>query len=215
MRSRHDTRRSESDRWMDQAACRDKPARWFTDPTGPDDTRQALKTCARCPVRGTCLAVALNHPVDADVGVWGGTTEQTRLLIRRRDLDASQVLHSPPALAASLLHRPQTRAPAATTALGPISRKKTEVAPRRLEAPEITVARDSHGDYVDATGRVIIFHIHGDPPWMLMIDRRCIARTRTMAEARRVAWSTLHPSPNLIASRAVTREPSACRQSRR
>ena len=62
------------------------------------------------------------------------------------------------------------------------------------EAPMLTVSRDKHGDYSDATGRVIIFRIHGHPPWMLMVDGRCHTRTETFNAARRTAWDALNPS---------------------
>ena len=67
----------------------------------------------------------------------------------------------------------------------------------RLAAPEITVARDANGDFVDADGRVIIFKIAGTPPYMLMIDGRCIRRTPTLTAARQAAYRHLHPGPTL------------------
>ena len=67
----------------------------------------------------------------------------------------------------------------------------------RLPEPELTVSRDRNGDYISADGRCVIFRIHGDPPWMLMIDSRCIARTDTLGEARRAAWQARHGTPDL------------------
>lgn len=159
--------------WMQQAACRYQPTEWFTDPDSADEeeVQRALDTCTRCPVRRSCLHTALSHPVSADTGIWGGTTEQTR-----RRLRGGAHTIEPPAL---------TRQPPPT----PSTTRSTP----RLPAPEITLGRDTHGDYTDATGRVTAFRIHGDPPWMLMIDGRCVARTRTLTEARQRAW-TMQPS---------------------
>jgi hypothetical protein len=204
----------EGDRWMDRAACRDKPARWFTDPGGPDDVRRALETCGHCPVRGVCLDVVLRHPVDADVGVWGGTTERTRRQVRIGRTN------SPPDVATDRPHQHRHEGTGEVAEddedLGerpPINMRRT-AAVERLAAPEITVARDAHGDFTDVTGRVIIFRIHGSPPWMLMIDRHCIARTETVADARRIAGTTLHPSQRSVTSRAVNHE-GACPPVRR
>lgn len=71
--------------WMDNALCReigDKP--FFSD--DPALTKKAQRICLRCPVIIECLRYALD---DRDlVGVFGGTTEKDRRLIRRRNPNA-------------------------------------------------------------------------------------------------------------------------------
>ena len=74
-------------RWRDRAACRD------TDPdlffpignTGPAflQTEEAKAVCRRCPVTDICLQWALDQRQDA--GVWGGTSEDERRTMRRRE----------------------------------------------------------------------------------------------------------------------------------
>jgi hypothetical protein len=61
--------------------------------------------------------------------------------------------------------------------------------------PTLAVARTSPGTYASADGRTVIFRIHGDPPWMLMIDHRCIARAPTLRDARRLAWTRQQDPP--------------------
>lgn len=155
--------------WMQQAACRDQPTEWFTDPQADEQVQRALDSCTRCPVRRSCLHTALSHPASADTGIWGGTTEQARRRLRGGA---------------------NTTEPAALTRQPPPAPPARGSTPR-LPAPEITLGRDTHGDYTDATGRITAFRIHGDPPWMLMIDGRCVARTRTLTEARQRAWTVL------------------------
>jgi WhiB family redox-sensing transcriptional regulator len=60
-------------RWMDRAACRGRPGRWwFTAST----RRRAIRICQRCPVRDECLAYAIDY--DEQYGVWGGLTAGER-----------------------------------------------------------------------------------------------------------------------------------------
>ena len=188
--------------WREKAACRDKPARWFTDPADADDTRRALATCTDCPVRAPCLDLALTHSIEADVGIWGGTTEHTRRGIRDGQLSAPEALQerdmaqlqaptSPPAQAATRRHDGSGKPSAPTT-------------PLRSPVPELTVARDVHGDYTDVTGRVIIFRIHRDPPWMVLVDGHPIARTDTLTHGRRIAWAALNDP-----ARKIDRHPQA------
>lgn len=172
--------------WRDDAACLDQPSGWFIDPDGQTDIDQALATCATCPVRGNCLTTALSQPEYGDVGIWGGTTEPTRRRIRTGQLTIDEAW-------AAQLPAPaeDTEAPARAA-----SRTAREDEPSgdalRLPAPELTVARNQHGDYVSADGRTVIFRIHGDPPWMLRIDDRFIARADTLTDARRLAWTTVN-----------------------
>lgn len=68
--------------WRWGAECRDQDAEfWFMD---EDDSGLALSYCGRCPVRRECLAEALTEPRHRDYGIWGGTTRQQRLRMRRR-----------------------------------------------------------------------------------------------------------------------------------
>lgn len=63
---------------LSRAACRDAdPELFFTD----DRTRQAKSVCAGCPDAGPCVAYALRT---CAAGVWGGTDEAERALLRRR-----------------------------------------------------------------------------------------------------------------------------------
>ena len=176
------------DGWRDQAACRDEDARLFTEPDRPDDVRKALATCATCSVREPCLAVALRHSAEADVGIWGGTTEEARRRIRAGRLTVEQALNPDG-------HRdPEARKHQVNGAVqaqpGASAGRPLQVP--RLPAPETTVALDEHGDYISADQRVLIFRIHGNRPWALAIDDRFITTTRTVTEARRIAWTTLH-----------------------
>ena len=172
--------------WVEQAACRDQPTRLFTDPHSDGDVRAALATCHECPVRQPCLTTALHHRPDADVGIWGGTTQAQRRHLRP---DRGQ----PDAPVATA----ETQAPPPPRPI-PSTEKRTRIQQSarpevgRFDAPETTVALDEHGDYVSADRRVLIFRIHGTQPWAVAIDNRFIAATKTLTKARRIAWTTLH-----------------------
>lgn len=177
------------DGWRAHAACRDSDTRLFTEPGSRDDVRQALAACATCSVRAACLAVALSHDAEADVGIWGGTTEVARRRIRAGSLTVEQALDP------DVRRNPEPRKHQVNGTVGNQLPGSSAARPRPVPgppAPVVTVARDANGDYVSHDGRVIIFQIHGEPPWMLMIDERCVARTRTVTEARRIALTTLH-----------------------
>lgn len=84
--------------WMADAACRGIDPRLMVprEPTRgrPEDknryqrdVNQARVVCAGCPVIKPCLDWAIRH---REVGVWGGTTEQERRRIRRRERVASE-----------------------------------------------------------------------------------------------------------------------------
>jgi WhiB family redox-sensing transcriptional regulator len=72
--------------WRDHAACRGlDPDLFFPVGTaGPalDQIGRAKRVCARCPVRARCLEWALNS--GQETGVWGGTSEDERRVLRRR-----------------------------------------------------------------------------------------------------------------------------------
>lgn len=176
-------RNSSGDRgWMQDAACRDQPSRWFTDPANTTDVAQALATCKTCAVRTPCLTTALSHHETGDVGIWGGTTPPTRRRIRTGTLDIADVLDPHPR------HAPATSARPPTLAATPQTRTEAD----RLSEPKLPVARTASATYESADGRTVIFRIHGDPPWMLMIDDHPIARTDTLVNARRLAWTAQH-----------------------
>jgi WhiB family transcriptional regulator, redox-sensing transcriptional regulator len=155
--------------WRDDAACLDHPAEWFTGPHEPGDTRRAIDVCNTCPVKRPCLEAALQIDVSADLGIWGGTTPTTRRRIRRGQTDLETVLAVP---------TPTSTPPVAASAPPPSG------APSEL-------FEDEHGDHVDRSGRVIVFRIHGDPPYMLMIDERPTARTQTVEDAAALAATLL------------------------
>lgn len=182
-----------SDDWTADAACRDEPPQRFTDPRSPEDVRAALDTCVGCAVRAQCLTTALTHTTENDIGIWGSTTVATRDRIRNGELTIEEALghaRGDEPQPHQLARHADRATRVAVKALGPNGFEARPVP--QLPAPELTLGRDANGDYTDATGRVIVFRIHGDPPYMLMIDDHCIARTRTVTEARRLAWTTLH-----------------------
>ena len=72
--------------WRDGAACRDTdPGLFFpVGTTGPaiDQIASAKEVCLSCACRDACLEFAL--ATNQDTGVWGGTSEEERRVIRRR-----------------------------------------------------------------------------------------------------------------------------------
>jgi WhiB family redox-sensing transcriptional regulator len=71
--------------WTSAAACRDSdPELFFPEgTTGPasQQAERAKQVCRSCPVRTPCLAFALEGSVG--FGIWGGTTPEERLAMRR------------------------------------------------------------------------------------------------------------------------------------
>jgi WhiB family redox-sensing transcriptional regulator len=72
--------------WWENGACRGDhhPDDWFPDTPGsrnPNAVR-AIQICRGCPVQTDCLNHAQNTPEIH--GIWGGTTSQQRLGMRRR-----------------------------------------------------------------------------------------------------------------------------------
>jgi WhiB family transcriptional regulator, redox-sensing transcriptional regulator len=66
--------------WFQLAACRGKGPNNFI--RGPkSDYGSTRKLCATCPVRLECLDFALAD--DSLTGLWGGTTDTERQLVRR------------------------------------------------------------------------------------------------------------------------------------
>jgi hypothetical protein len=75
------------DNWRSRAACRGMDSDLFyvhKESLRPPET--LLKVCESCPVRAACLLEALIH---REQGVWGGTTEKQRQLLRRHYLRRS------------------------------------------------------------------------------------------------------------------------------
>ena len=67
--------------WHQQAACRGQGPDAFV--RGPkSDYRATRELCETCPVRRACLDFALAD--ESLTGLWGGTTDMERRLIRRR-----------------------------------------------------------------------------------------------------------------------------------
>jgi WhiB family redox-sensing transcriptional regulator len=72
--------------WRHEAACREEDPEVFfpVGNTGPAlaQIEEAKKICARCSVKDSCLAWALESGQDA--GVWGGLSEDERRAMKRR-----------------------------------------------------------------------------------------------------------------------------------
>lgn len=72
--------------WRTDAACRDTdPGLFFPiGTTGPaiEQIATAKEVCLACACRDACLEFAL--ATNQDTGVWGGTSEEERRVIRRR-----------------------------------------------------------------------------------------------------------------------------------
>lgn len=71
--------------WSSALCAQTDPELFFPDGIGGavhHRTKAAKKMCARCPVQPSCLDWALD--TDQSYGVWGGTTDHERRLMRRR-----------------------------------------------------------------------------------------------------------------------------------
>ena len=74
------TRAVQPEPWVAGALCaQTDPDAFHPDPGQPGSA--AKRVCARCDVTATCLAYALAHP--EVMGVWGGTSQHERDLMRR------------------------------------------------------------------------------------------------------------------------------------
>ncbi len=166
--------------WTARAACRGSDPAVFVEPISDAQVVEALRTCARCPVARDCLDTALAHDQIGDIGIWGGTTPDVRAQIRGGTLTRDDARH---------LQTGSFRAP-------------NDV------APMVAVTPDGHGDFIDATGQVLITRLPvGD--FVAFIDQRPVARVPTLSEAcqaAHIAQSATHaarprrqpPSPALI-----------------
>ena len=66
--------------WMDDASCRGKPTALFFPVKGDAPAARAL--CQKCPVKSPCLEYTVTDR-PAPVGIWAGTDERERVVIRR------------------------------------------------------------------------------------------------------------------------------------
>lgn len=81
------TQQAGHSQWRSHAACREKDISWFIpERTNDPDIYRAKKICNSCEVRSDCLEWALETHVDSPTGrpegIYGGTTDKERLLIR-------------------------------------------------------------------------------------------------------------------------------------
>lgn len=69
--------------WHADAACAEVSGDLFFPEAGgtAKETQLAKELCGRCLVREECLGYALKHR--EQYGIWGGTTPQERLALRR------------------------------------------------------------------------------------------------------------------------------------
>jgi WhiB family redox-sensing transcriptional regulator len=72
--------------WRTYALCRDTSPELFfpVGTTGPalQQISEARAVCAQCPVSDECLEYAL--ATNQDSGIWGGTSEEDRRVLRRQ-----------------------------------------------------------------------------------------------------------------------------------
>jgi WhiB family transcriptional regulator, redox-sensing transcriptional regulator len=198
--------------WREQAACLGTDPALFTDPQpGTDDTRHALAICGRCPVRTPCLNEALARPANADVGIWGATTEQTRRTLRRKptppapppveglfptlegdltDLTGRALITELPTAPRHLLlidDRPTLRTDHLHEIWHQITTTLPELQPDVLQPFELT----PDGDLRDPTGRALITRLPVPPHLLIVIDGRPHSRTDRLDHARHQAHTAL------------------------
>ena len=70
-------------RWQDKALCAEvDPEIFFPEKGGSTLAPKAV--CGCCEVRAECLEYALEHEDAGRFGIWGGTSERERRLLRRQ-----------------------------------------------------------------------------------------------------------------------------------
>lgn len=77
--------RSPAMAWVDEAPCSEVDPEIFF--PGQGEHAQAAKAkaiCGGCPSRRPCLEYALGTPQAEDWGIWGGTAESERRILRRQ-----------------------------------------------------------------------------------------------------------------------------------
>ena len=69
--------------WQADGACRPFPMSLFFPEKNCDPAviKHALQICGGCPVRTECLRYAIENKIDH--GIWGGSTAQARINMRR------------------------------------------------------------------------------------------------------------------------------------
>lgn len=78
------TRLAQPRDWVAHARCHDAPTSLFFPERGDHaSAAQAKAICRGCPVIEQCLDYALDGALDV-AGVWGGTTNEDRVDIKRR-----------------------------------------------------------------------------------------------------------------------------------
>ena len=78
--------------WMAQGECRGATKAFY--PEQHENAREAKVTCQGCPVRAECLEWALTGGPDGSgewFGIWGGTSERERRIIRRQRTQAASI----------------------------------------------------------------------------------------------------------------------------
>jgi WhiB family redox-sensing transcriptional regulator len=205
---------AETPPWRHQAACLGKDPRLFTDPRpDTDDTRQALGICHRCPVKTACLNEALAHPANADIGIWGATTEDARLAMRRQTAaperppapapgmfrtlegDLTDItgrgliieLPTPPRLLLLIDQKPQLR----TDNLDHASRHLIATLPELHSDALAPFALTASGELTEPSGRALITRLPVAPHLLLVLDGRPHARADQLDHARHRALNWL------------------------
>jgi WhiB family transcriptional regulator, redox-sensing transcriptional regulator len=212
------------DGWQTAAACAGTDPRLFTDPRADtDDTDRAIAICRRCRVRQHCLTEALHHPDDYDVGIWGATTVEDRLTLRRRqrvasprgrmvalfptvdgeltDLTGQALIISLPTRPGLLLlidGKPTLR----TDRLEGIRRHITAVLDAYQPARLAPLTLDDDGNLTDPTGRVAITRLPAPPHLLTVADGRPHRRVDTLDQAHHHARQTLAQLRGASASNA-------------
>ena len=106
-------------RWQDDAACASAdPEAWWPAPHSLP-TPQVVRVCAGCPVRRSCLAVALLWDED---GIWAGTSRGQRrrgYRLLRHGVPAAEVVELLLTAATAGRPTPSRRTPASTALPGP------------------------------------------------------------------------------------------------
>ena len=86
MQSRSLSLTIERDDWREYSACRDTDPDLFfpVGTTGPaiEQIENAKAVCRTCDVQKSCLEYALT--TNQDSGIWGGTSEEERRVLRRQ-----------------------------------------------------------------------------------------------------------------------------------
>lgn len=69
----------------EEGSCVGLPQQWWFEEGPKEHSAKAISICKTCPVKQPCLRYALRLSPADDHGVWGGTTRNERLKLRRRN----------------------------------------------------------------------------------------------------------------------------------